>query len=452
VKNRATTVTLKGFVFPLFALALAFIQGSHSARKPSLSVNQETDASPLCPYRTPEQWDEFLQRVADNPKWVETCEDSACDEAYYVYVKQTIQDTFEKCAAYIRENPAIESCTRNLRTFTPPWMRQHDIDSYGFAVDNHTYNQRQETLDLPKGMMKVPEPIVRALPDRAAVEEVARKNGWKYLSHDSALGNYRTFVIVSDPQGEFDQWLLLNLSEGDTKVAEGQPVSVLSVQKTDADGRPLNKTRVHFRDYAMARSQRGYYLSLPVENNGKCFSCHPAGMRQLIARRTPILEAKPTRGEPGYDETGALPSPPDFAYRRLIEFNQKIRSYGNPDWGEDFHPENYGPALGAAQGCTDCHDGRSRGVLTVALSHQQLEQKLYDELSMPPDEGLPALLERDQMKNPEVTSEEKENLEKAFLAHSKLTKEFEASRFPLLRKWFLEKNCQDAESLAFNRP
>jgi hypothetical protein len=423
-------------LFCIFGLVAAF-----STPKNPLPAPSTRTTSTACPYHTPEEWQQFLERYASNPKWVETCEDSACDSKFYEFVKENIQDTLENCALVIAANPAIDRCTQNIRNFAPAWMRQHDQDSYGFMVDNHTYLADQEKADRPEGMMVPPDAIVAALPDRAKVEKAARDNGWKYITHDSALGGSRTFVLVTDPEDRFDKWLLLNLT--DDKVLKSQtPLSILAVQKKDAGGNAFPKVHLNFRDWTMVRKGDGYTLELNETNNGKCYSCHASGVRQLIARRTPILEAKPTKGEPGYNPDDDAPAPGDFAYERLMEFNRRFRSYGTPDWEGRVVPENHGPALGEAQGCTDCHDGQSRGILTVSTSLAQLQRKIYYELSMPTDSGLTPLLERNEMYDPPLNDEEQNALKQALAVHADMTRDFLAARLPSLKAWLLENPCR----------
>jgi hypothetical protein len=129
-----------------------------------------------------------------------------------------------------------------------------------------------------------------------------------------------------------------------------------------------------------------------------------------------------------------------------MEFNARLRSYGSPDWDGKINPADFGPALGKAQGCTDCHNGRSRANLSVALSRAQLEKKLYYELSMPPDTTLPGLLERNQMKDPELSESEAELLRRALETHETMTYDYERSRLPLLKQWLLQVPCRPGES------
>ena len=275
-------------VFPI-VIGLLVVRSGKSSDGPTKVNTVPT----FCPYQTPEQWQQFLETAADNKKWVDTCEDSTCDSEYFQYVQENIQKVFETCQSYINHHEEIARCTQNMRRFTPPWLRQHDEVSYGFNVDNHTYLTDQDAPDKPQGMMKPPEEIVAALPNLGQVEEAARTHGWKYLTHDSALGGFRTFVIISDPQGRFDQWMLLNLQVGQSSITEDTPMSILSVQKKDAAGKPLSKVQIHFRDYTIQHNERGgYKLHLHENSNGKCYACHTNGMRQLIARRTPILDAQ----------------------------------------------------------------------------------------------------------------------------------------------------------------
>ena len=406
------------------------------------SQTGEASASTSCPYQTPQDWQNFLEVSANQKQWVKTCEDSTCDSKYYQHVKEKIVNTFDQCGAFIAQHESINQCTKNLRKFTPTWMRQHDVDSYGFSVDNHTYLMDQEAPDKPPGMMKVPDAIVAALPDRNKVERVARENGWMYLTHDSALGGLRTFVVITDPAGRFDQWMLLNLHTGNASLKEGTPMSVLSVQKKDSSGRTLSQVRLHFRDYTVNHTPKGYSLSLYDTNNGKCYSCHASGMRQLIARRTPTMDAQPSQGEHGIDGRDLASNAPDFGFQRLMELNRRIRSYGTVDWNGRVIPENHGPALGKAQGCLDCHDGKTRGILTVSTSTVQLKQKIFHELGMPPDSHLTRLLERSEMKNPELAAGENLALANAFNVHDEATKKFEDSKFPALKGWLLETPCR----------
>jgi hypothetical protein len=399
-------------------------------------------AESSCPLETPEQWQQFLERYAGDPRWVSTCEDKPCDEAYSRLVEKEIKGVLDRCAAFIADHAPIEHCTRNLRDFVPSFLAQHRSDAYGFTVDNHTYLTAQEAADRPSGMMRPPPGLIAALPLRVDVESAARRNGWKYITHDTALGGVRTFVFIPDPEGRFDQWMLLNFLKKDQPAIDPQtPMSFIGVQKKDASGHDLAKVRLHFRDYNMVPSDGGFHLELFEDRNGKCYSCHPSGVRQLIARRTPVLDARPVMGEPGYDPTGRT-MPRDFAYGRLQELNAKLRSYGMPDWEGRIVPEHHGPALGGALGCTACHDGVIRGMLTVSTSPGQVRHKLVDELVMPPGTGLVELLERSSSKRGKLSPAERATLEAGIASHEKLDHAFDASRLPELRRWLLEESCK----------
>jgi hypothetical protein len=427
----------------LFLLIAALTFPSCSMRDSSTQrFSTKKAVGAFCPMQTPEEWQQFLTGAVDSENWVKTCEDDTCDAKFYSVVKENIQDVFDRCSDFIKRNPKIGQCTDNFRRFTVAWLQQHSSDSYGFTVDNHTYLTAQDSPDKPVGMMNPPEEIIAALPDRARVEQAARKSGLKYLTHDSALGGSRTFVLISDPAGRFDQWMLLNLQGGDSAVKDGTPLSIVTVQKKTKAGQQLSKVRIHFRDYTLVhKSKNNYRLTLNEDNNGKCYACHSGGMRQLIARRTPILESRPSLGEAGYDPSPKVKDPPEFAFERLMEFNRKLRSYGAPDWEGMVHVADHGPALGEAQGCMDCHNGKTRGVLTVTTSHAQLAQKLLYELSMPSDTHLPRMLERREMQNPKLSKDEEKSLVKAFDVHEDLLANFESSRLPMLKKWLLQRSC-----------
>ena len=400
-----------------------------------------------CVMTTPAQWTGFLKTVSDDESWVATCEDSTCDQTFFDAVKTDVKDVLDRCAPFIDSHPKIAACTKNLRRFVPSWMQQHDQSSYGFTVDNKTYLAAEVAADRPAGMMTPPPEIVAALPDPHAVEEAARTNGWRYVTHDSALGSAgvgaRTFIYKPDPAGRFDQWMLLNLSAADpTKVNTTIPLSFIGVQKTDAAGQPLARIRVNFRDYTIDKAADGA-LTIDAREDaaGKCYSCHPSGLRQLINFRTPILAAKPVKGEPDYDPAG-LKVPDDFGFKRLQELNAVIRSYGLPDWNGQIVPEDHGPALGAEQGCTSCHDGTTRGRLTVSTSTDQLEKKIYYQLSMPPEPAAARLLEGDALKKPPLTASEQAQLQALQTQHDALTTAFEDARFPTLQTWLTAESCE----------
>jgi hypothetical protein len=434
VRRRANGLLL------LLGASVAFACGSSAGPVPSAPVVGAP--APSCPVETPEQWRQFLERYAGDARWVKTCEDKACDAEYSSLVQEEIQSVLTRCEGFIASHAPIARCTKNLRDFVPSFLAQHSGDSYGFTVDNHTYLTAQEANDRPNGMMRPPPELIAALPLRVNLEIAARQNGWKYITHDSALDGVRTFVFIPDRGGRFDQWMLLNFVKKDQPAIDPEtPMSFIAVQKKDASGHDLAKVRLHFRDYNMAPSGEGFELRLIEDRNGKCYACHASGMRQLIPRRTPVLDAGPVKGDPGYDPSGRT-VPKDFAYGRLQELNAKIRSYGMPDWEGRIVPAHHGPALGAALGCTTCHDGSIRGILTVSTSVRQLEQKIYDELAMPPSSGLIALIERSQIKSAALPEEERRALDAAFDAHAHLNRAFDASRLPELRRWLLDEPCR----------
>jgi hypothetical protein len=173
-------------------------------------------------------------------------------------------------------------------------------------------------------------------------------------------------------------------------------------------------------------------------DNAKCYSCHPSGVRHLVAGRTPSLAAKPVLGEPGYPGDG----PADFAYQRLTAMNDRLASYGLPDWNGTIVPADHGPALGVEEGCTACHDGAVRGVLTVSTSQKQLALKVVGELAMPPTAGLTKLVERQAMNDPPLTPADSATLAGAEAAHASALASLEAARAEALQRWLLERRCE----------
>jgi hypothetical protein len=293
--------------------------------------------------------------------------------------------------------------------------------------------------------------LVGSLPDLARVKEALRAAGYKYLVHDSCLVSPRLFVLVSDAEGKFDQWILLNLTKtaGDASrrlsVDVAKTLSFIAVQKTDDAGQRLPKVRLHFRDYSIAsRSDGGYGLELHPDVSTKCAACHPSGVRQLMAQYSSVLEAAPVRGEAGFVADQAPEPSSDFARARLAEFNGRLLAYGLNDWNGLFTPGDQGPLVGKDEGCTACHNGQERGVLTVLTSEVQLEEKIFYELAMPPTEGLPELLQRSRSEGEgrPLSGDERAMLEQASEQHRALSARVIAGRSAALAAWLLSKSCR----------
>lgn len=428
----------------IFLLLTLFIvnAGCRCGSDKGTSSQTAIDSVGECSIKTPDQWQAFIERYSGDARWVDTCEDSECNEAYVDTVRRDIQQVFSRCAKIIEENKAIKACTANFRRFVPAWIRQHDEDSYGFALSNHDYFKDQESPDKPASMMVIPQEIVEAIPSRAKVESVARLNGWKYITHDSGLSGVRTFVYIPDPKGRFDRWMLLNLVDDPNVFDLKIPLSFIAVQKKDASGKKLDAVRVYFRDYLVSNDNGHITTRLPEDRNGKCFSCHPSGTRNLIDRKTKITEARPVKGESGFDPSSTAQEPREFGRKRLSEFNAILLEYGIPDWNRTIDPENFGPALGSKLGCAGCHDGTTRGPLTVITSMTQLRKRLVEQLSMPPDPKLVRLLEKSEMRPKSMTSAEQTQLGNAVKSHQDMLAQFAKERSAELTAWLLEANCR----------
>ncbi len=406
-------------------------------------------ASASCPLKTPADWQAFMDSALDDPTWVKTCSDlSDCDTSvgpFADHVRTHIAGTFEACVDDIRDNPPIARCSERLRRFAPAWLRQHSVDSYGFDQENADYFAAQVGANQPSGMMELPPAMLAALPLRKTIEQTAREQGWPYLTHDSCLGGTRTFVTVADRDGRFDQWFLFGLDESASKVESSSIVSFIAVQKKDAVGNALARVRLHFRDYRVTLSADQWVIDLPENGPGKCYACHGSGVRQLLSNKGSVLASAPVLGEPDY----GAPIADDFAQQRLRSLNDELLAYGVADWTGSLAPDDHGPPLGNGLGCTSCHDGETRGVLTVHTSEGMLWQKVVGQLSMQaptvnrvvPDAPAMQLLEREQQGDA-LTEEEALELEQARSRHVADYESLVANRFPALRDWALAVSCE----------
>jgi hypothetical protein len=442
---RTNAVGLSSSAFLALLGACADDSASH---RPTHAAHRHV-ASESCPLKTPADWRRFVETTVEDESWVKTCSIKAvCDEgitALMARVQTDVIDLFDRCVRDLADNPPIARCTAPLRRFVPAWVRQHAVGSYGFVQNNRAYLAAQTGPDTPPGMMDPPAAIVAALPERAKIEQTARVQGWPYLTHDSCFGEIRTFVTVADPDDRFEQWMLVGLDAAATLVEDGSILSFIGVQKRDTLGQKLERVRLHFRDYSVS-SGGSWSLVLPQEHTGKCFACHGSGMRLLIPTHGTVVASAPVRGEPGYGTDG----PADFGFQRLSELNRRLLSYGLPDWNGSVEPADHGPPLGESLGCTACHNGLVRGVLTVFTDEETLKRKIVDELSMRssgpgksvPDETAIALLDRERTGAPALSLPEQAALDRARAEHLADYQAFVAERFPAWKAWALSERCE----------
>ena len=405
-------------------------------------------ASEACPLKSPAAWQSFLEAASTDARWVKTCSDqSDCSTLsdFSSHVTTDVLGLFASCAQDLVDNPGIAACTASLRRYAPAWVRQHAVGSYGFTQDNPAYFAAQTAAGAPTGMMDPPSALLAALPTNAAVVNAARENGWPYLIHDSGLGGVRTILAITDPQGRFEQWMVMGLSTGES-LAPGSIMSFLAIQRTLADGTPLARPRIHFRDYLLGPTKSGWATALPADLDGKCYACHGSGPRVLVPLHGSIVSSSPVNGEPGY----GAPPPVDFGFTRLQSLNARLLAYGPPDWNGTIDPRDHGPTLGEKLGCPGCHDGVTRGPVNVSTSEGMLYEKVVGQLSMRattggesvPDEMAIALLDREATGAPPLSEPEKAALSQAKAAHLADYQALIADRFPAWRRWVLATGCE----------
>ena len=431
------------------AVSLLSACGSHDAATSSPSHI----ASATCPLRTPSDWQTFQEDGASHDEWGMTCSDrNDCTERvgdFTAAVQGDLLPTLTACREDLAQNPSILRCTERLRRFVPAWLAQHDPQSYGFALPTHDYQTAQTAVENPRGMMEPPPELIAAWPNRDQMEALARLRGWAYLEHESCLGGMRLFIRVQDEEQRFDQWLLFGFDPTAATPPAGGIVSFIAVQKQSAAGVVLQAPRLHFRDYVVSAQDSSRTLALPETTGGKCYACHLSGLRQLAPFAGASLVSARVRGEPGYGE----PEQPDFARRRLDDLNEALLAYGLPDWNATILPADHGPALGVELGCPTCHDGTTRGALSVLTSEGQLYQKTVEQLSMRsphagqavPDTAAMELLERDRTMLPPLSDAEAASLMQARKEHEHDFELLMQQRLPALRDWLLAERCDQNE-------
>lgn len=397
-----------------------------------LALSRTSSASSPCPISTAADWQTFLQNSTA------TIVSPYDDENYgngsnKLYAKLgPILQTLDDCHDFVAASPVLSACTANFDVFAKSQLRHNDPNSMGWDVDNLAYIESEEAPDKPAGMETIPGPLNNSTPGTLDdIAQIAKTNGWKYVIQQSALSsNPRTFINI--PGDKFDQWILY---DGPIQPGPATLTAIITVQKQDSSGRHLSPYKVHFRDLNYGTSPSAN-VQPAIVDGAKCYSCHPAGVRPLITYQTKYTSAEPVAGE-------APPNPPlsdaDFGLQRIKYFNNIMRAYGPLDFDGAYLPQEHGPALGAAQGCTGCHDGHTQGILTFSTSTEQIQQKLVNELSMPPSPHLADLQTKEYLNL--LSAEEKTELANAQMARGNTYSQFMADRPETVKKWVLSQPC-----------
>src|SRR6185312_13733577 len=98
----------------LLGASAAFSCGSVAGPAPSAPLAPLAPSEPVasaaettCPLETPEQWQQFLERYAGDPRWVKTCEDKPCDAGYSRLVEEEIKGVLDRCQGFVAAHPPI---------------------------------------------------------------------------------------------------------------------------------------------------------------------------------------------------------------------------------------------------------------------------------------------------------------------------------------------------------
>lgn len=422
-------------------LTLACVIPYVACKKNSPQTELSETGNSGCSLRTYADWQNFLNTSAqalttDDP------EDSQGLGSRVIFAKAVeIGNTLESCKAIVTATPQLAACTTHLKGFALASQRRNTRKSMGFNFSNAAYLSRQEDPSNPNGMMEFPEVLKKGHQTTlGALEAVAKKNDWAYAIHKSGLiSGARFFLYI--PGSDFDKFIIYDTDEtGSLKTfpsyQNGNPTypSLITVQKKDKDGNILMRPKLHFRDVVLGGE---IYLGKGKPNaNSKCYSCHPSGLRPLIPYTSTFTAAD------------ALPSDPpaiqqmtraERGMARVLEFNKIFESYGNVEFNDAYIPEEHGPPLGKAQGCTDCHDGQTRGILNYSTQISQIEEKMVGELLMPfSDHALQMRVDFAANKLDTLGLSKMQQLEDT---NSRLFEGYVKDRVTTTRQWLLATSC-----------
>lgn len=380
-------------------------------------------ADSACSDRSVEQWQAWLNLQASRYPGIDY---------------QEVSRTMESCGEYFAAN-GLTDCMQNLAGFARVQVRASSRDM-GFVLPNREYLAAQ-----PQELMRLPDEFRDGLP--SGWQEIARDRGWKYFSYASrTVGNPPNttfgrllFLIESETH---DRWIQFTYSDS----LPERLIDLIAIQKK-VEGKTLVQPKIHFRQYW--RDDNGRNPELRVQTGDNCYSCHPGGMRRLSPEPGSLRPIDFVAG----DDRDKIGSAENLPFYRLNEYNAKMRSYGQVDWGDTIVPESHGPAMGtytvpARNGrsartvsCGTCHDGASRGVINASTAPDHVEHKLAIDLSMPPNSTIVPALEK-RLMGMALTQQEERQLKDAQTFGAELYQVVQSQYPNEVRAWLSQNRCK----------
>ncbi len=166
------------------------------------------------------------------------------------------------------------------------------------------------------------------------------------VSPDASASPDRLVVFVPGVAPIPDRFVLFSVSQEGNQVKPNL-VSVISVQKYDSKGKPLDRNvvrfKTHWRDYKEYPKVGLSPLSKPMPHEMKCYSCHKLGARSIL----------PAEGSV---------SPADRP--AIAKMNEVIDGYGVPAYGGVYNPADWGPPIGIDENSSPASVGAFQACLT----------------------------------------------------------------------------------------
>lgn len=258
----------------------------------------------------------------------------------------------------------LNECTKRISDYFSQFNNNSNDYMFSAVMKNDDYIASQ-----PEGVMELPEEFKNAsngLPENW--EEVAKKNGWKWVLFHSDTANEPRLVFYI-PGEKYDKMLVYySFNTRDTSPSSWVGLQMQAVQKKTNEGKKPELPKYYFKSWGFSK-----FLRKPevAHTGGRCVQCHISGPRALIPKKRPAFETR----------MGGVDS--------ISDFNSLIVQKGELDYSPYYNMKAFPRHLQIGSDCVQCHNGKDRQSLAFSVdSYGQFEienihRKVVREESMP---------------------------------------------------------------------
>ena len=258
----------------------------------------------------------------------------------------------------------LNACTQRALDYFSQFANNSDEYMYSSVMKNDEYIASQ-----PKGVLELPKEFQNAsngLPSNW--EDIAKKNGWKWVLFHSDTANEPRLVFYI-PGEKYDRMLVYySFNTKDTSPSSWVGLQMQAVQRKTDDGKVPELLKYYFKSWEFSRVFRKPEVA---HTGGRCVQCHISGPRAIIPINKPAFETR----------MGGV--------QNIEEFNRLIVQKGELDYSPYYNMKAFPKHLQIGSDCVQCHDGKDRQSLAFSVDSygqfelEKIHRKVVREESMP---------------------------------------------------------------------